>query len=506
MKIFPSNTVRQADAYTIKNEPISSEALMERAASAFTDEILGEFFLRDSRAIIIAGPGNNGGDGLVIARLLYHYMILSKVYIAAFTDNYSDDFRLNLKRLKEQTDIEVFEIREEKDFPELEAEDILIDALFGSGLSRPLEGLPQIIVEKMNASGNSIFSVDIPSGLYGEENNPDEQTIIKAEKTYTFEFPFLSFMFPENEEYIGEFEIIPIGIHPDFIAQTPTDYFFGEDEQITLMLKKRSKFSHKGTFGHALVLSGSYGKAGAGLLAVKAAHRTGAGLVTAGVPLCNYQIFQLGSPETMLHIDTTEKFLSTFPKTDTFNTIGIGPGIGFAENTKAMLFKLCQNFNKPMVLDADALTILSESPEHLFDLPENTILTPHPKEFERLAGKSFNNYEQLQKQRTFAQKYKVILVVKGAHTAVALPDGNVYFNNTGNNGMATGGSGDVLTGILTGLLAQGYEPQNAAVLGVHLHGIAGDIAARKRTPEALIASDLIKYLPKAWKKVRNRLF
>lgn len=496
MKIFLTAQTKQADAYTILHEPIASVDLMERAASGATQKLL-ELYPDTKTFILFIGPGNNGGDGLVMARLLTLYWKKVRVCIVKFLDTGTEDFETNFKRLKELNRAEIIEMNTIDEFPQIHSDEVLVDALLGSGLSRPLTGFLAQTVLKMNDSLAEIVSVDIPSGLFGEENPTEKAPVVRAKHTLTFQYPKQSFMFSENSDYVGDFHIIDIGIHPDFIQTTVSPFHYIVHDDIRLL--KRSKFSHKGNYGHVLLVAGCFGKAGASVLAAKAAHRSGAGLVSAVVPLCNYHILQISSPETMLLPDINEKCITELPDLSMYNTVAIGPGIGFNEQTKMVLKNLLEHFKHPIVIDADAITILSEQPDCLGLIPPNSILTPHPKEFERLVGMSENSYQRLMKQIEFAIKYKLIVVLKGAHSSIAFPDGTVYFNSTGNPGMATGGSGDVLTGIIAGLLSQGFTPEIAAVTGVYLHGLAGDKAAEETGQYALIASDIVRFLPEAFK-------
>ncbi len=389
MKIFSVNTTREADHYTIKNEPISSVDLMERAAKLCFNKLL-ELYSEIKSLIVFAGPGNNGGDGLVMARLSAEKNIKVSIVVLHFTDDYSVDFKVNLDRLKEQNKVEIQILNNISDFPAISDEALIVDAIFGSGLSRVLKGFPEEVVKKINEVNNDVVSVDIPSGLFGEENPKNKKTVVQANHTITFQYPSLSFLFPENEAYIGQFHVVDIGIHKNFIYQTDTPYNYIQEEDI--QIKKRHKFSHKGTYGHTLMFAGSYGKAGASVLVAKAAQRTGAGLVSAAVPKCNYQILQTSSPETMLSIDTSEKYLSVLPDLNQYNSVAIGPGIGFNVLTKELLYQLIQLYKNPIVFDADAITILAHHKEWLEDIPENSIFTPHPREFERLVGKSKHNF------------------------------------------------------------------------------------------------------------------
>ena len=494
MKILQTNQVKEADAYTIKNEPISSIDLMERAATNLTKWILDKFFV-ENEFVIFAGVGNNGGDGLVVARLLSEKLKKVKVFIVEFSKKYSEDFSVNLSRLI-KTNVDVIHLTKEDKFPQINVSAVIIDAIFGSGLTRPVNGFAANIIEKINFLNNKVVAIDIPSGLFGEENHHiADQKIIQADYTLTFEFPFLSFVLPENENFVGEFSIIPIGISQEFIDKANTDYFFIEFDDITKLLKHRKKFSHKGNYGHGLLIAGGYGRMGASVLSAKAAHRSGIGLLTAHVPKKCVDIMQISSPETMISIDNDKKSVTEIENINKYNAIAIGPAIGFDKKTIKFVKQLfSENKEKSFVIDADAITIISKNNDIREKIPKKSILTPHPKEFLRLIGKTKNNFIRLQLQREFSLKYNVILVLKGAHSSISCPDGKVYFNSTGNPGMATGGSGDVLTGIILSLLAQNYKPEDAAKIAVFFHGLSADIAAAEIGQMSLIASDIVDYL------------
>lgn len=503
MKIFTTEQVRKIDTNTIENEPIHSINLMERAAKAFvyrfTQDVGIEKFIR-----IFAGPGNNGGDALAIARLLLNQNYRVTVYLVKINDQLSKDTQKNFDRLFDLDNMEVHVLNESDGFPLISEDEIIIDGLFGSGLNRPVEGFASKIINHLNASGATIYAIDIPSGLMGEDNsNINKNDIVKADFTFTFEFPFLTFLFPENEIYVGQWEVLPIKLNAEAIGKTETNFYYINKEDIKPILFMRNKFTHKGNFGHALLISGSYGKTGAAVLASKACLRSGVGLLTAFVPKTGFEIMQTAVPEAMLSTDEAEVLFCTPSELERFSAIGIGPGIGKSDAMKKSLHCLLNTVDLPMVIDADAINILAENPEWLNKLPLHSILTPHPKEFERLVGKWENSYHRLQKQIEFAAKYNVFIVLKGAYSSVACPDGTVLFNSTGNPGMATAGSGDALTGIILGLLAQSYSSDEAAVIGVYLHGLAGDMAASKNSQEALIASDIIEYLGKAFKSLRK---
>jgi hydroxyethylthiazole kinase-like uncharacterized protein yjeF len=500
MKIFSGEQVKQIDRFTIENEPISSIDLMERAASQCTTWLM-KSYTRNNFYKIFVGPGNNGGDGLAIARHLANNDYNVEVFLVQITDTLSADASENLEKLKKQNIVKINAISTEADFPVINNDDIIIDSIFGSGLSRPVEGIAKKIILYLNDCQSTKIAIDIPSGLF-DENNPKVDFIaFQATHTLTFQFPYLSFLFPENYKYTGEWHVLPIGLHPEIINQIPTKYYLTEKNN--LQIKERSKFSHKGNYGHALLIAGSYGMTGASVLSTKACLRSGVGLMTTHIPQKNYSIIQSSIPEAIVSIDESETVFSKLPNIDKYTAIAVGPGIGIDPQTKFALSQLLKHCKAPMVIDADAINILSNNPDTLNNLPTNSILTPHPKEFERLAGKSNTDYERLTLQSNFAQKHKCIVVLKGAYTCIALPTGECWFNPTGNPGMATPGSGDVLTGIILSLLAQGYTTVEASITGVYLHGLAGDIAVEKTSPEALIASDIIENIGNAFKNVKS---
>jgi ADP-dependent NAD(P)H-hydrate dehydratase / NAD(P)H-hydrate epimerase len=498
MKLFTTKQIAGIDKFTIENEPIADIDLMERAAMQITNWLV-QRFSTERKMVFFSGPGNNGGDALAIARQLAGLDYQCEVYLLDFEKDLKGSPAINWERLEKQRKVKLSKLQKAVDFPQIEATDILLDGLFGSGLSRPLEGLPAEFIGKINALPNITVAIDIPSGLMGEDNTENiQKNILRADFTLTFQFPKISFLFAENEPFTGKWEVLPIGLHPDGICQTPTDYYFIEKEDVKDLIPVRSKFAHKGTFGHALLIAGSYGKMGASVLASKACLRSGVGLLTAHVPHFGYSIIQTAVPEAMVSIDVHDSIFTGVSDLSPFTAIGAGPGIGMKSNTKKALKELIENAKVPLVLDADALNILSENKEWLNELPENSILTPHPGEFKRLAGETANSWERIQKQMKMARELKVIVVLKGAFTTVALPDGKLYFNSTGNPGMATAGSGDSLTGIILGLLAQRIPPEHAAIAGVFLHGLAGDKAAKEKSENALIAGDITDYLGKAF--------
>ena len=501
MKIFLSQQIRQLDQYTIEHEPIASINLMERAANAIY-EAFKESFPYLTPICILAGQGNNGGDALALARLLLNSGYPVTVLLI-HTGNLSPDCDINRQRLLSTYPDSLKELKDTFIVPIISDKTILVDGLFGSGLSRPLTGIFAQAVQWINQTGCKIVAIDIPSGLSGEENKQTEESIIvKANLTLSLQFPKLSFLMAENAPYVGNWKVLHIGIHPVAVANTSTNLFYLEQKDIIPLLKKREKFSHKGIFGHALIVAGSKGMAGSSVLSSKAALRSGAGLVTVHGPAANRVIVQSSVPEVIFQSDTSESNISEINSFDMFNAIAIGPGIGTSVETAALLRKFITNLDKPCVVDADALNIISQQKDLLNVIPKNSILTPHPKEFDRLVGDNHSSYERMMKAHQTSKDYGLIIVLKGANTIIAYPDGKLYFNSTGNSGMATAGSGDVLTGILVGLLAQGYKPEDTAMIGVFLHGRAGDLALSKESRESLMASDIINNLGNSFRSLK----
>ncbi len=498
MKLFTTRQIAGIDDYTIEHEPVLDIDLMERAALQITNWIIRHFDA-GHRFLFFAGPGNNGGDALAVARQLADLDYYCEVWLLPLGHELQGSPAINRQRLIDQGRVQLHEIRSISDFPGSHPGDVLVDGLFGSGLSRPLEGVPAAVVKEINLLSNKVIAIDIPSGLMGEDNaGGDPEHRIKADVTLTLQFPKISFLFPENEVYTGRWEVLPIGLHPEAIDQTSTSFHLTDRGTVQGMFPPRRHFAHKGDFGHALLIAGSYGKMGAAVLASRACLRSGVGLLTAHVPRSGFQILQTAVPEAMATIDPSDHWFTSFSDLKAFNAIGAGPGLGMNSDTHHALHRLIEACRVPMVLDADALNILAEHPEWMRQLPPNSILTPHPGEFRRLAGDSPDSWSRIHKQRQLAVEYQITIVLKGAHTSVALPDGTLWFNATGNPGMATAGSGDTLTGIILGLLARGFSSGQAALAGVWIHGRAGDLAANEKSEEALIAGDIADALGMAF--------
>ncbi|HEY4651436.1 MAG TPA: NAD(P)H-hydrate dehydratase [Pontibacter sp.] len=502
MKILSAAQTRQADAATLQYEEIDSLELMERAARAFTACFENKFTPQE-QVYIFCGPGNNGGDGLAVARLLCQRQYAVKVFLIGDSEKVSPDHKVNLQRLPEA--VQRHTILSVADLPTINRKHCVVDALFGTGLNRPVTDLFAEVIRHLNSSGACITSIDIPSGLFTDSQTPEESAIIKANYTISFELPKLAFFLPQHEPYVGEWHTVPIGLSPGFISEAQTNYNFSTASDIKQLLRRRRKFSHKGSYGHALLLCGGFGKMGAAVLAARACLRSGVGLLTVHAPAAGYPILQTAVPEAMTLADKHRKHISELPEEmERYNVVGIGPGIGKDKHTKTALGQLLATSSLPMVIDADAINIIAGSDRLKAQLPKNRIIfTPHPKEFERLVGKTKNDYDRLEHLKEFCREYSCYVCLKGSHTAIGTPEGKIYFNTTGNAGMATGGTGDVLTGVITALVAQNYSLEEACLIGVFVHGLAGDLALQKVGEIGMIASDLIEHLPQAFLQLTN---
>jgi ADP-dependent NAD(P)H-hydrate dehydratase / NAD(P)H-hydrate epimerase len=502
MKIFSAEQIRLWDQYTMQHEPIVSIDLMERAAINCVNWLEENGYV-ENQFVVFCGKGNNGGDGLAIARLLAARKYPARIFILEFGHKGTEDFQINLARLHEYPEVDIRFVQTEENFHEFKEGDIIIDALYGSGLNRGLEGVTAKLVEHINKSGCEIISIDIPSGLFVDKSSKGN-TVIKSNHTLGFQCYKPAFLIAENAEYIGEVHILDIGLHPDFYNPTFSPYELVDDTIIHSIYKPRNRFAHKGNFGHALLIAGSYGKIGAAVLAAKACLRSGVGLLSCHIPKCGYDILQTAVPEAMVMTDFNSSF-NTKIEDDLakYEAIGVGPGIGTASETKMMLQEIFNSYKKTVVLDADALNIISSQKDLLKLIPAGSILTPHPKEFERLFGETSDEFERIQLALQKAKELNVVIVLKGHHTFIAIPGDKGFFNSTGNAGMATGGSGDVLTGMIAGLLAHGYNSNETAILGVYLHGLAGDIVAEKNSMEAMIAGDIVENIGVAFAMLKT---
>ena len=499
MKIFTSTQIRKCDAFTVENEHVPSLKLMEKAASACADW-LSERFSGTAEFLIFCGRGNNGGDGFAIARLLYQKGYDVTVFANPEQD-LSSDAKINFERIKDLSGIEIINFNE---VPKFEFDDkcVIVDALFGTGLSRSLEGEYAELITKLNEVQVPKISVDIPSGLSADHVSGEDEVIFKTDETLSLQFWKKSFLHPETGKYCGKIRILDIGLSRDFIMNEPSDAFIIEEELIKTIYRPRNRFSHKGNFGKTTIAAGCFGKMGAAVLATQAALKTGSGLTFTLAPRCGYEILQTSCPEAM-YLYGGKDFINDF-SADEDAHLGIGPGLGRGPETEKAFLEFLRNCSKPLVLDADALNILAAHPEHLKSIPRHSIITPHPREFERLFGSTENSFDRLNLGKQKAAEHEIYIVLKDHHTQIITPDGRVFYNITGNPGMAKGGSGDVLLGIITSLLAQNYSPEQAAVFGVWLHGKAGDFAAKKYSEEAMIPSDLIAEIAETFRYLNKK--
>lgn len=500
MKIFNPNQLKQIEKETVTIQQISMNDLMERAANTVFNSIRNEFKFSETSFVILCGVGNNGGDGLALARLLKENGSKPTVYLLK-SNNYSEDNLINQNRLEDSgVEIQIFDENTNIEFPK---NSVVIDAIMGYGLSRPLEGNLKFMIDKINNSGRKVISIDLASGMFCDKLNSEGDSIVKCDECLTFDSPKFSMLLQENHTNLKNFKILDIGFDKGAVEKQPSDYYFIDSEMIFELKKERNRFTYKYNFGNILLVGGSYGKMGAIQLEARAAMRCGGGLVTAYIPKCGYSIIQSTVPEALVVTDSTEELIIGFPNIDKFNAIAVGPGLGTDDRT-AYGFEQFLSENdfseKKIIIDADGINLISKFKTLLKILPENAIITPHDKELERLIGSWQNTYEKFEKIKELTEEFKIIVVSKGAFTQIHLPDGKVYFNSTGNPGMATAGSGDVLTGMIAGLMGRGYTPKEATIVGIYLHGLSGDLAVAKVGEESLIAPDMVKFIPKALKK------
>jgi len=497
MKILSKEQLVQANQYTIQNQNITFLDLMERAGKAVFQLIDQRLNGNPVPIHVFCGLGNNGGDGLVLARYLVEHGYIVHTYIVNFSSNRSEGFMQNFNRLKEIVTPWPYQIKGIEDFPKIASSEIVIDAIFGLGLNRSMESWVKKLIQYINASQCYKISIDVPSGIKADEAPETKDAVIYANSCLTFQSPKLVFFLPETAGYIQDLEILDVGLDQKFIQQLPLNISLIGKQEVLPVYIPRDKFGHKGTYGHSLIIGGSKGKIGSVVLAAKASMRIGSGLTTVVIPQCGYEVLQSTLPEVMVCENDSDNYIIDFEVNFIPSAIGIGVGLGKKSKTIASFKKFLKVNKMPLVLDADAINIISENNDLLELLPESTVLTPHPKELERLIGSWKDDFEKLDKVKDFSNKYKCIVLIKGAHSITVIGN-QLYVNTTGNPGMATAGSGDVLTGIITGLISQGYTPKNATIFGVYLHGTAGDLALREFGYQALMASDIIKYIGKAY--------
>lgn len=502
MKIFNAQQIYAADKFTIEKQAITSDALMERAAERIFSWVHSRLQGAKVKIHLFCGIGNNGGDGIALARHLVENDYEVAVHVVNYSDKRSQDFLINLDRLKERKLWPEF-LDSDCEFPEIGHEDIIIDAIFGIGLNRAPEDWVAKLIGHINDSAAFILSIDVPSGLFLDKVSDKPEQVIRANHVLSFQAPKLVFFLPETGVFLNQWELLDIGLDQEYLYKTETDFeFIGKPEVLPLYIP-RLKFSHKGNYGHAVIVGGSYGKIGAVNLAARACLKVGSGLVTTFIPECGYVPLQTSEPEIMVLTDEEEDFISKIELPSNASVIGVGVGMGTHEQTVAAFSSFLNDTKMPMVIDADGLNILAENKRLLNKMPQQAVLTPHPKELERLIGKWEDDFDKLKRAKAFSKKYDCILVLKGAHT-ITIYDGKGYINSTGNPGMATAGSGDVLTGIITGLIAQNYPPLYAAIFGVYLHGLSGDISSSENGYEAVTASTIIANIGKAFMELFKR--
>lgn len=504
MKILTGAQMRELDKYTIEHEPIAPIDLMERAARAIANAIC-EQWTTSTPIVVFAGPGNNGGDALAVSRLLAEKGYVIDVYLFNIHNHLSEECIKNRDRIIGEGIVRKFtEINANFEPPKLTDKTLVIDGLFGSGLNAPLSGGFASLVKYINLSASQVVSIDIPSGMMAECNHPkDNPPIVKADVTLTLHAKKLAMYFADCQQYLGKTRVLDIRLSKYFVDTIPTTFDTLDATYVKEQMLERNDFAHKGTMGNALLIAGSRGMAGASILASRACLRSGAGKVTALTPLCNLDIMQIAVPEAVCLVDR-ENYYSEAVDADNYQAVGIGPGLGKDESSALALMSQLQQTSCPIVLDADALNMLGAHGSWIQQLPDNVIMTPHPREFDRMTGKRApSDYDRLMMAHDMAQDLCAYIILKGHHSALCLPEGKIIFNSTGNSGMATAGSGDVLTGIITALLARGYSRKNACLMGMYLHGLAGDIAAERVGKESLMASDIVECLPEAFKRLSN---
>jgi|SRR5690625_2494693 len=499
MKIFTAQQIKQADENTLISQQITSLELMERAADKAFLALLKKYKNTSVSFKIFCGVGNNGGDGLVIARKLMEKEFDVQVFIVKYSSHFSSDFQENLKRLEKVENSTITFLEENSDFPELGTDVILIDSIFGIGLNRMLPKWIQDLIDNLNHSKLPIISIDIPTGMLA--NLPKiNQSIIRASETLTFQHPKFSFFLPETAEYTGKVKVLDIDLDTTSLK---SDIKLIKRKSIRKIYKSRKLFSHKGTFGHVLLAGGSKGMMGSMILSSKAALRAGAGKATALIPKSGNDILQIAVPELMTIRSEGKTKLSDFKKLSfTPEVICFGMGAGKDPKTVEFFEELIKSAKNPIVIDADGLNILSENKNLLKNIPANSVLTPHPKELQRLIGPWKNDFEKIEKTQNLALQHQLIILIKGYFTLV-ISGKKIFINPSGNPGMATAGSGDVLSGIIAGLMAQNYSPEHAAVMGVWIHGKAGDLAAKKNSQEAMVAGDISEFIGKVFLQLKN---
>lgn len=515
MYLVTAQEMRELDRLTIEEYGTPGHVLMERAGAGATDALLHTFpQARETAVLVFAGKGNNGGDGFVMARLLKKQGVKCEVILAAPKKEITGDALRNLNafakvhgKITEITDSAQLDVVQNK----LRRSGLIVDALLGTGLNAPVRGLIASLIELINMSGLPVMAVDIPSGLDADRGEP-LGTAVQAELTVTFGYPKRGQVGEPGASYVGQLAVVDIGIAAEAIAMVRPRVELLTAEEVGLLVRSRRHAAHKGDFGHLLVLAGARGKSGAALLCGGSALRVGTGLVTLGGPSSLNAVFSSVLIEAMtiplpelpdgsFCLDENAMSQAVQGKT----AIAYGPGVGVSADTIGLTRWLLRQSKVPMVIDADGLNCVATDVDMLRNAQSPLVLTPHPGEMARLlkATNAEIQAHRLDVARSFATEHKCHLVLKGANTVIAAPDGRAWINSSGNPGMASGGMGDVLTGIIGGLLAQGYPPEEACCLGVFLHGYAGDMATEEKGEAGILARDLIERLPSGLRALRQ---
>ncbi len=505
MKIFTTDQIKKIDRATIENEGVTSLQLIERVAEGVTCEVVS-MLTASSRIAIFAGPGNNGADALASARMLYEQGYQPEVFLFNIGgDKLGEDCAACRDRLLEVApDADFTEVVKQFNRPHLSPNHIVIDGLFGTGLREALSGGFRELVKYIDDSRARVISIDIPSGLFGDWNpNAVHRNMMHADLTLAIQFPHLSFFMAENAEVVGRWKTLDIGLSQAEIRKTTAPFYLVERTDVRKLMRRRPEFCSKADFGSAMLIAGSYGMMGAAVMAARSALRAGAGKVSVFSPRCGYEIMQTAVPESMFIAANSDIHITGIRLPYAYNAIGIGPGIGTADATVDALEQFLQDRKEPVVLDADALNCIARRQSLLHRIPVLSVLTPHAGEFDRIFGQQPSSEARLVKAIEVARYHNILIVLKGRYTTIIRPDGRLYFNSSGNPAMATPGSGDVLTGVITALMAQGYRPEVAALCGVYIHGLAGDMAAETEGQYGVTAGDIAANVGRAIKSVLN---
>jgi hydroxyethylthiazole kinase-like uncharacterized protein yjeF len=497
VKILSKEQIYQADQITIERQQITSTQLMERAATEVFNWMHSRLNGSPFLIHVFCGIGNNGGDGLVVSRHLVNHGYNVITYVVNCSNERSKDFLINYEKLREASKKWPELLKCESDFPDISPDDIIVDAIFGIGMNRPADIWIQRLFQHFRKSKAFTLSIDMPSGLYTDKTPENDEAVVWSHYTLSFQVPKLVFFLSGTAKFSDRWEVLDIGLDQAFLNETESVAEYIGKQEVLPYYKTRDKFSHKGTFGHVLIIGGSYGKIGAVQLASRAALVSGAGLVSAYIPKCGYTALQTAIPEIMVMTDVEDEIITNIEVEHQFRTIGIGVGLGTHPDTVSALERFLKSQKNPLVVDADALNILSGHKNLIKHIPKLSVLTPHPKELERLIGNWRDDFDKIEKVKSFSKKHKLIIVIKGFNTMIVHND-RLYINSTGNPGLATAGSGDVLTGIITGLMAQGYEPLQSAIFGVYLHGKSADLLAQQMAYQSITASDVIDAISNAY--------